>query len=189
MELHEDPFFRAVVTQKAKLLIAMRIVVESDREDIEQTLYCDLLSAMKRFDPNRGHRNVYITVVLDRTVADIVRRHRANKRSGKPASLSTLVYSDDEIVELSQCITLDDLKRRFGSLPITAQQRAELRRDIQTAIENLPLPVQRLAKLLKTYNATESAKRMGVPRTALYVRVAQLRAAMDKVGLKKYLQK
>lgn len=87
MELHEDPFFRAVVAHKTNLLLSMRVIVESDREDVEQTLYCDLLAAMSRFDPNRGHRNVFITVVLDRTVADFVRRHKARKRSGRPVSL------------------------------------------------------------------------------------------------------
>ncbi len=189
MELHEDPFFRTVVSQKASLLIAMRVVVASDREDIEQTLYCDLLAAMSRFDPNKGHRNVFVTVVLDRSVADIVRRHRAQKRSGKPVSLSTMVCSDDELVELSQCITIADLSRRFGTQPITAQQQAELRRDIETAINHLPEKVRRLAKMLRSYSPTESATRMGIPRNALYFRRAQLRSAMKKAGLEKYLKK
>ncbi len=190
MELHEDPFFRAVVSQKASLLIAMRVVVASDREDIEQTLYCDLLAAMSRFDPNKGHRNVFCY----RRAGPKRSRHRSTTQgrrneSGKPVSLSTMVCSDDELVELSQCITIADLSRRFGTQPITAQQQAELRRDIETAINHLPEKVRRLAKMLRSYSPTESATRMGIPRNALYFRRAQLRSAMKKAGLEKYLKK
>lgn len=189
MELHEDPFFRAVVDHKTNLLVYMQVITESDREDVSQALYCDLLAAMRLFDPNKAHRNVFVTVVLDRSVADMVRRFRASKRSGKPMSLSTLVRSGEEVSELLNLVSETDLKRRLGNPSMPSEIECDMRRDIDAAIERLPPPLKRMALLLKEHNLSVAARRMGLPRSTAEIRVIQIRAQFKRQGLQEYLKK
>jgi RNA polymerase sigma-70 factor (ECF subfamily) len=161
-----DKFTRSIIRRKIKQLVGRAGFTRQDREDLEQELMLRLLQSLHRFDPDQGHQNVFVTTVIERAFAMIVRERLAKKRDG-----GVVRSLDDEPVD---------------SLP-SDQEAFDLASDLADILARLPDDLRALAERLKSQSVSQAARDLGVPRTTLQRQVQRLRQIFEDAGLRIYL--
>lgn len=190
-DFHEkfDRFTLGIIRRKVKQLITRAGFRPQDREDLEQELFARVLQSLPSFDPGQAHRNRFITAVVERFVANILRDKLAGKRDYR--RICSLNVSFDVTyegsIELADTISRREVGARLGGDPRTDEELAHLACDIADVIRKLPGELQDLAERLKTESVSEIARSMGVPRTTLNESVHRLRRRFERAGLKDYL--
>lgn len=190
-DFHEkfDRFTLGIIRRKVKQLITRAGFTPQDREDLEQELLARVLQSLPSFDPSRAHRNRFITAVLERFAANILRDKLAGKRDYRRiCSLNvTINVADEGPIELAEAISQRELGARLGRRQRSGQELVELALDIADVMSVLPAELQRLAERLKEESVSEIARTMGVPRTTTNESVRRLRRRFERAGLKDYL--
>jgi RNA polymerase sigma-70 factor (ECF subfamily) len=190
-DFHEkfDRFSLGIIRRKVKQLITRAGFTRQDREDLEQELFARVLQSLPSFDPGQAHRNKFITAVVERFVANILRDKQAGKRDYRRAcSLNITIYVANEgPVELAETISRRELDARLGRNPRSDEELAQLACDIADVLATLPNDLQDLAERLKSETVSEIARDTGVPRTTLNESVRRLRRRFERAGLKDYL--
>jgi DNA-directed RNA polymerase specialized sigma24 family protein len=178
-----------IIRRKVGQIIGQAGFTFQDREDLEQELLTRLIQSLKSFDPAQAHRNAFVTAVVERDVASILRDARAAKRDHRrrvtlkvSASLADQEGSSDPLNELSE-----DARR-----PSTAAGTAELIDlciDLRSVLEKLPVALREFACARMSKTMTELARESAVPRTSLYHLVPELRQHLEAAGLRDYVAK
>ena len=144
-----------------------------EQEDCRQDMVAELLSAMKRFDPDKASRETFINRVLDRYVLYATRVRCTAMRRACASPLG-----------------LDDVRRgyqpRINDPPHTEldeQGRRELRLDLETAMSRMPPDLQQTCQLLTELTPAEAAKRLGLHRRSVYRRMDLIHQYLDELGL------
>jgi RNA polymerase sigma-70 factor, ECF subfamily len=184
-----DRFTRGIIRRKISQLIGRAGFTEQDRKDLEQEIIQRLLQSLPSFDPNQAHRNVFVTTVVERYVANILRNKQADKRDHRRiSSLHTAAdIGEDEPVELAETISQRELDARLGCESRSDQHLADLAQDVAEVMAKLPEELRTLAERLKTGTVSDVARDMGIPRTTLYESIRQLRKRFEDADLKDYL--
>jgi RNA polymerase sigma-70 factor (ECF subfamily) len=166
-------FVRALVRRKAGQLVGVAGYGRQDVPDLGQELCLRLLQSLSRFDPARGRIEAFVTIVLERTVARLVRDRRTKKRYA-PGSRS-LDAPDAEADGL-----LPEDYRQAGD------DARDLRADLDQVLEPLPPEQRDLARRLMERTIADVARDLGVPRSTLMRRVGHLRRHLEDAGLRDY---
>ena len=120
-DCHEriDRFTWGIVRRKVKQLIGRAGFTQQDHEDLEHEMILRLLQALPSFNAGKAHRNVFVTTVLERCVASILRDKRAEKRNHRDiGSLHEMIdIGEDREVEMAQTISQRELDARRGRQP------------------------------------------------------------------------
>lgn len=184
-----DRFTRGIVRRKVQQLIGRAGFTSQDREDLEQQLLARVLESLVSFEPKRAHRNRFITAVVERYVANVLRNKRAAKRDYRRiSSLNVTIETGGETaVELAQLIDQQQLDPRHGRHPRSAGELVELVLDVAEVLDDLPHDLRDLAERLKSQTVSQIARETCVPRTTLYESVRRLRRRFERAGLKEYL--
>ena len=184
-----DRFTHGIVRRKVKQLIGRAGFTQQDREDLEQELLLRVLQSLPSFDPKQAHRNKFVTAVVERHVATILRNKRAEKRNDHlVASINVTVEVEGMgAVELAQTVSEDELAARLGRKRRSAEDLANLALDIATVIAAMPKDWQELAERRKTQSMQEIADDLGVPRTTLNETMQLITARFKRAGLREYL--
>lgn len=184
-----DRFTRGIIRRKINQLIGRAGFTRQDGDDLQQDLILRVLQSLPSFDSDQGHRNKFITAVVERHVANILRNKQAEKRDHRRiSSLNVKVtISEDEATELAQTIGQRELDARRGRHPRSDEELAQLAQDMAEVIVKLPEDLRDLAERLKTQSVSEIARAMGIPRTTLHDSVRRLRQRFENTGLKDYL--
>jgi RNA polymerase sigma factor (sigma-70 family) len=157
------------------LLVSRAGFTSQDREDLEQELILRLLQSLHLFDPGQAHRNVFVTTVIERAVAMILRERLAKKR-------------DSGVVR-----SFDQGQTKAGTSPEPVdprpsdQEAFDLASDLAEVLARLPDDLRALAERLKSQSVSQAARDLGVPRTTLQRRVERLRKTFEDAGLRIYL--
>ncbi len=135
-----DRFAWGIIHRKARQLIRRAGFTKEDRKDLEQDLILRLLQALPSFDPAKAHRNKFITTVVERYVANILRDKKAEKRDDRRVtSLNVMIDSpDDGPTELSQTIGKHELDAQHYRYPQSEEERANFVQDVAEVIAKLP---------------------------------------------------
>ena len=184
-----DRFARGIIRRKVNQLIGRAGFTRQDREDLEQELVLRLLQALPSFDRAKAHRNVFVTTVIERYVANILRDKQAEKRDHRRIGCLDVMMeiTDEGPTELAQTIGQRELDARLGCHRRSDEELAQLARDIADVMAKLPDELRELAERLKSQTKSEIARDMGVPRTTLNESVRRLRRRFESKGLKDYL--
>jgi RNA polymerase sigma-70 factor (ECF subfamily) len=184
-----DRFAKGIIRRKVRQLIGRAGFTRQDREDLEQELALRLVQRLPLFDPGRAHRNVFITTVIERCVANILRDKQAGKRDyRRMRSLNVPVDAGDEAsTELANAIGAHEHDARCGRSPRNQEELAQLVNDVAEVLTRLPAELRGLVERLKSQSISEIARDQGVPRTTLYASIRRLRQHFEKAGLKDYL--
>lgn len=184
-----DRFTRGIIRRKVKQLIGRAGFLPQDREDLEQELFVRVLQSLPRFNPGKAHRNTFITTVVERYVANILRNKQANKRDHRRiGSLNvTIEFTEDGPTELAQTIGERELDARIGRRRRTDEELAQLAIDLADVIATLPEAWQTLLELRKTQTMQEIASELGVPRTTLNDWMRRIRQRFERAGMRDYL--
>ncbi len=185
-----DRFTHGIVRRKVKQLIGRAGFTRQDREDLEQEFFARVLQSLASFDPAVAHRNKFITAVVERYVANVLRNKQAEKRDHRRiTSLNvTIEITDEGPTELAQTIGDRELDARLGRDRRGEDDLMQLRLDLADVISGLPEAWQTLLELRKSQTMPEVANQMGVPRTTLNDWMRRIRQQFEKAGLREYLQ-
>jgi RNA polymerase sigma-70 factor (ECF subfamily) len=185
----EDRYIRGINRRKARQLIDRFGFTKHDCEDIEQDLFVHVLKRLPHFRPERAHRNKFITAVVERKVANILRNKRAAKRDHRRIrSLNVRIELTGEgAAELADMTSQRDVDARLQRESRAETDLAQLKMDLQDAIATLPEELQMLAGLCMTHTMSEIARMTGVPRTTLNGRMQSIRKRFEKTSLRDYL--
>ncbi|TWU61944.1 sigma-70 family RNA polymerase sigma factor [Crateriforma conspicua] len=186
----EDTFTRRLVQRKANQLIGKYGYTEIDRDDLQQDMYLRVLQSLRSYDPDEGHQNKFITAVVERYVANIVRDRCAEKRcDADTVLLSTpLSQADGESIRVTHTLSGSSNDRHTGRSRRTDTEISQLRLDIQAVIDELPADWQQIVELRKSFSITEIAEQIGVARTTISARFQKIRERFAEAGLADYFQ-
>lgn len=185
-----DRFTRGIVRRKVKQLIGRAGFTKQDREDLEQILLARVLKSLQRFNPDQAHRNRFITAVVERYVATILRDRQATKRDSQGiASLNVIIeIAEEGPTELAQTIGERELDARLGRRRRSDDELSQLAIDMADVIATLPEAWRTLLELRKSRTMPEIAREMGVPRTTLNDWMRCIRQRFEEAGLRNYLE-
>jgi RNA polymerase sigma-70 factor (ECF subfamily) len=169
-----DRFCWGIIRRKARQMVGRAGIKEQDHEDLVQELMLRLLRSLRLFDAAQADRKSFVTAVVERNAAKILRDRRAKKRNGgRVESLDVLLENlDEEPPDLA----VDD----------HAAEQADLAIDVADLLARLPAELRDLAERLKTQTLSQVARDMGIPRSTLQRRVARLRRHFEDAGLRNY---
>jgi hypothetical protein len=167
-----NPFTRSLIRSKATRLAKRTIFADMGVADIEQELAHRLLPALDRFDANAGHMNWYVSSVLTRLVALLIRERNTQKRQPKGlCSLETAIRTG--VPEPPN--------------PSSSDHLADLKIDLAEVLALLPPDLLDLAERMKTQTLAEVARDVKTPRSTLQRRVERLRQRFEDRDLDVYL--
>lgn len=185
----DDRFIRGIIRRKVNQLTGRAGFTRQDRDDLEQDLFVRVLQSLPKFAPGQAHLNKFITTVVERYVANILRNKRAEKRDHRRiSSLNVMIEITDEgPTELAQTIGDRELDARIGRQRRTEEELAQLALDLADMIATLPESWRTLLELRKTRTMQQVADEMGVPRTTLNDWMRRIRQRFENSGLQDYL--
>ena len=178
-----------IVKRKVRQIVGRAGYTRQDKEDLEQELLTRLLQGLKSFDPDVAHRKSFVTAIVERAVATILRDAEAQKRDHRRiSSLQRLVNLTDEgPTELAETIGDREYNGRRCRDPRSDEDLAQLVTDLAEVIDSMPDELCDLAKRMKTQSISAIAREIGVPRTTLNDAVRRLRQRFEQSGLRDYL--
>ena len=186
----DDRFIRGIIRRKVKQLIGRAGFTQQDRQDLEHDLLVRVLQSLPLFNPDQAHRNTFITTVLERHFANILRNKQAVKRDHRRISSLNVMISitDDGPTELAQTIGDRELDARLGRERRSEQELHELALDLADVIATLPDAWRSLLELRRSKTMPEIAEELGVPRTTLHGWLRRIRQRFEQIGLHEYLR-
>ncbi len=178
-----------IIRLKVRQIIGQAGFTFQDREDLEQELLTRLIQALKSFDPAKAHRNAFVTAVVERDVASLLRDARAAKRDHRrQATLKVSAVWTDQDESSDPLNDLSEDARRPSTTSSTAEL-IDLRIDLHAVLEKLPAALREFACARMSKTMTELARESAVPRTSLYNLVPELRQHLEASGLREYVAK
>ncbi len=190
-----DDYAIRLIRHKARQLVGRAGFVEADRQDIEQELVIDLLRRLPRFDPTLSKRETFVTRIVEHQIATLVEAQKAGVRDYRrcAGSLDERHEDLDEATDgspsdLPPVLDQKEYRREVLAAARRDGDRLALRADLARVLAELPADLRRLVEELYTANASEIARRRGIPRGTLYEVIAKLRNRFDRAGLGDYLR-
>ena len=182
-------FEYGIVKRKVRQIVGRAGYTRQDKEDLEQELLTRLLQGLRSFDPDVAHRKSFVTAIVERAVATILRDAEAQKRDHRRiSSLQRLVdLTDEGPTELAETIGDREYNGRRCRDPRSDEDLAQLVTDLAEVIDSMPGELRDLAKRMKTQSISAIAREIGVPRTTLNDAVRRLRQRFEQAGLRDYL--
>ena len=167
-----------IIKRKAKQLVGRTGFKQQDIEDLEQDLMLRLIQGLQSYDPEIAHQKSFVTAIVERAVATILRDVQAGKRDhGDQQSLEVLVeMTGESSTRLSNTIGDREYNRRRGRHPRTAEELQSLSSDLAAVIGSLTADQQQLAEKLKSESIAGSAREFCIPRTTLNDAVRRLQS-------------
>jgi len=178
-----------IVRRKVRQIIGRAGYTAQDQKDLEQELLARLVQSLKSFDPAQAHRKCFVTAVVERDVANILRDAKAEKRDHRRiGSLNvTIEVNEEGPTELAETIGDREYDARRCRHPRSAEELAQLASDLAEVVATLPEELRDLAQRLKTQSIAEAARDLGVPRTTLNHSVRRMRERFVQTGLREYV--
>ncbi len=163
------PYALTLIHRKARRLVGKAGFHSGDLGDIKQELIVGLLERLPKFDPAKAAYNTFVSRVVDRKIANMLRDRRAEVRDHRREVCSLndeIDTGEDDPIQRLSLMSQDDLDLRADRR--TDEQCAHLRIDVQTMLTELPPPLRRAAKLLQTLSITDVARKMEIPHATFY---------------------
>ncbi|MFM7165228.1 MAG: RNA polymerase sigma factor [Planctomycetaceae bacterium] len=186
----KDRFMHGIIKRKVNQLIGRLGFTPQDRESLEQELFARVLQSLPRFNPEVAHRNKFITAVVERYVANVLRNQKAEKRDHRRiTSLNvTLEITEEGETELSQTIGEREFDARLGRERRSEREVQELALDLAAVIVSLPDVWRTMLELRKSRTMVEISEVMGIPRTTLNAWMLRIRQRFEKEGMQDYFE-
>ncbi len=189
LDPRSEEFLGRLIRKKARQIICRSGFRPSERPDIEQELRLKVEKHLSAYRGDRGHLFAFLTAVVERQSATIVRNQTAQKRDcRRNVSLSVLVEIKDEgPVELAATITQYEADARLALKTRSAQESVDLQHDVAAVMAHLTPDERRVAEALKHKTVTEAERELGVPGSTIYDMLARWREPFEEAGLREYL--
>jgi len=160
-------------------------IPRSEREDIQQEFWVDLIYRARRYKPERSSPNTFIARLVFNRAQELLALYGHGKRRiwrGYRSLNSPVVTKARDAVGERLSFDSQDflLDREDDANDLGARERRLRRRiTIDIRISMLPEDLAWLAKRLKFESLTEIARDTGIPRPTLHGRMRKLRPYFD----------
>jgi DNA-directed RNA polymerase specialized sigma24 family protein len=179
-----------LIRRKAKQLAHRPGFTRSDQPDLEQELAVIVLRRLADFDPGRSHYYAFVTTVVERYVATILKYYsaemRTHQRHGGSLNL-TVTDGDGHETELLATLSTSAQELRTGQHRRPHEEAIDLVGDVADVLEQFPERLRTICERLKTETKAAVARDMGLSQGAFYDLLGQIRARFEKLGLRDYL--
>lgn len=185
-----DEFTTRLIRRKARQLVGRAGFTRSDVDDIEQELVLKLLRHRGAFNPAQSHWYAFVTTVIERHVATILRDKRMEKRTSTRLTSLQIIVEDpiNGPSQLAATIGRRELDNRLGLDTRPEWDSLELTQDTAAVLADLPTEWRDICERLKRLSISAVAREMGVPRTTLCYQLRPLRKRFQQADLGDYLQ-
>lgn len=185
-----DDFVTRLIRRKARQLVGRAGFSRSDADDIEQELVLKLLKQRQSFNATQSHWYAFVTTVIERHVATIIRDKRAEKRdSSSMTSLQSIVHDPiNGPSHLAATIGQREIDNRLGLKRRSDADCQELAQDTAKVLASLPPAWRDICERLKRSSISTVARELGMPRTTLCYRLRRLREHLRLADLGDYLK-
>lgn len=159
-----DNYVLKRIEYRAKRLAIQFGLSDEERDDYAQDMAVEVLVAIKRHDLSQSTFKTFVNRVLDMFVRNAVRTeiNRRKRECDNPIPLDhiadglTPVINDPRQGELSEVEQLD------------------MKMDFEEIISKMPRHLRRICNHLKEYSVVETAKMLGINRTAFYRHIDEI---------------
>lgn len=186
-----DSFTQGYVQKCARQLIGRHGFTDSDRAELEQTLFLKLAGKFDQADPDNPHWRAFVAKTVSRQIASVIRDRKAPKRDHRRTiSIHVLIKADEEgPLELVNVLQEHEKPSRRSQELRCELELADLREDVATCIERLLDPrFRELCKHLMNGSVAEAARSMDVPRSTIDAWLPKIRQRFEEMGLSEYLR-
>lgn len=181
-------FEHGIIHRKVNILVGRAGFTDADRESLRQELTLRLIQSLGQFDPAKADRKSFSTTVVERSVAKILRFHRAEKRDCRHVqSLNVPISNRAGVVELGDTIGAAEYDARRGCATPCPKRQADLEHDLAAVIAGLRPELREVAERLKTKSVRQAAQEMSVSRQYLRTLVDELRGVFEENNFQFYL--
>lgn len=147
-------------------------LTDERRDDYAQDMVVEILAALAKFDPAQSARKTFINRVLDNFVKNAIRTeiHRRRRECDNPTPL-------EDISEAYAPVVNDPRQGQLGEA-----EQLDMQMDVAQVLSQMPRQLQKICSLLKIHSITETAKKLGINRTAIYRQLAEAREYFQRGG-------
>lgn len=178
------------IRRGARKLIGHFGFTKSDREELEQEFWLDLVERRGKFSPALGTWPAFAEWVVRKKAASIIEARKAGCRDYRRHECSLneeRPEGDDEVVELGDAVAEAAARRHRDVVPPDPGQASDLAADLAQFAARLPEDLRDIFLRLRTGTPTQVAQDLGIPRGTLYEALEALRRRMGKAGFAEYL--
>lgn len=177
---YDGVFDRSIIKlihAKAKQLAKQEGFNLADQKDIEQDLAIYLLDRLAGFDPAKAELSTFVLTLINNRIVMMIRERKMQKRDfRKSISLEEPIRPEqDGEFRLLDIMDHERFLVQTGTIPRTTQEQINLKVDTASLIETLPDHLQEVCWLLMEEAVPEVARRLGIHRTTVYKRLAEIR--------------
>ncbi len=181
MDQDERPSFddqtSRMIRYKAGKLVGRYGLRSSDRNDIEQEIICHVLERLDRFDRRRGGWNTFVQRIVDHQIASILRHRVAHRRD----------YRRIDALHKAESKNTDDRLGDVDHRRPGVEPSVDLAIDLAMALRDFAEDDTQICKLLMHQSIAETARRLGLTRGEMRIRIARMCRSFRNAGLDAYL--
>ena len=184
-----EQFLARLIRKKAGQLIGQAGFRPGDEKDIEHDINLKVARHLSAYRGDQGHLLAFLTAIVERKVASMLRDGRAQKRDARgTVSLSVQVeLADEGTVELAATVTRRELDARIGRKSRDDEATSNLKQDVDAITRTLTPDERKVCEGLKYGSITQVSHELGIPRSTIYDMIGCWRAAFQSEGLQEYL--
>jgi DNA-directed RNA polymerase specialized sigma24 family protein len=189
LDPNAEAFLARLIKKKVRQMIDRADFRPGDEPDIEQQLRLKVTQHLSAYRGDQGHLLAFLTAIVERKVASILRDGNAEKRHPRRVvSLNIQVAVRDEgPVELGATVTQQEAGNRLGVKFLDHETAFNLKHDVDATIQKLTPDERKICEALKHGSITQVSLELGIPRTTIYDMIARWREQFQDEGLREYL--
>ena len=170
--------------------IVRRVAALGDVEDVQHVLIEDVLRRLPKFNGERAGVKTFICRVINNKIASLLKSHNAACRRNGCAGESLDDWGHDDEgcwVRRGTTIGEDRARAHTGQAPRSRRELLELAMDMAGVAKLLPEDLHALYVRLRSQTVLEISRETDMSRSAIYKRIAAIRAVFLAAGLHHYL--
>ena len=177
-----DVYAEKVARIKAKQLVDKYGFTIDDIKDIEQELMFDLWCKLPQFDPNKSQKQTFISRLVDRKVADIV------KAQGEQCRDWRLCESIEDPVNDDSSDNGVNPGQASHDPQYDEQLQTDITYDVSKVLSGFSGDTAQLCQQLKKDTISDVSKINHITRITLYRKLERVKQRCKNAGLDKYLE-
>lgn len=168
-----DDYALARIDYRVRQLAERFNLPQDQQEACRHDMVVELLSAFRRFNPDKAKRETFINRVLDLFVKYTTRVRCTHRRrpSDNPIHFDDIAPGYQPVINDPPTGQIDE------------QGRCELRIDMDAAVARMPSRLRRVCRLLMKFDPAEAAKQLGICRQSIYRNIWEIRGYLAGAGL------
>ena len=179
-------FAGRAIRRTARRLVGHADFNQSDVEDIQQECWLDLVRRQAAYAAARSKPQAHISALLKKKAANLLAARFAQKRDVRREVEADSATSSGYDHSNGHSAFDRDVRRPTLNCGSREANQRDLCADLAEVIDSLPEDQRQICALLRHETVSEVARRLGIPRTTIYGKFADIRRRL--ASLRVYLE-